>query len=372
MGNKVAYLLGSLNRGGTETLMLDIFRNALANKLDAVCILRKSGVLEKDFINSEVKIIKLPFSKNIFAYLYRLRRVIKTENIRVIHTHQPIDAIFAKLAFLFSDTKVLLSVHEYDFFYSKLAKILLSIALRITHTNIYVSNSQRNYFTEKFGLKPKKQLTIYNGIAINKFESNQIIGDIRAELALDNKTLLIGTVGNFGPVRDQFTLCRFIKQLADCGIEFKFIFIGEKSLVYPERFEECYSYINDHKLIDKVFFLGSRNDVPSLLKQLNTFVYSSDHDTFGIAVVEALFSGIPVFVNDWGVMNEITDHGKLATIYKTKNEIDLLEKFLAFLNNKEKYLERAAIAKLVTMEKFSINNHIMQLKDYYSQCNKSF
>ena len=49
---KVVYLLGSLNRGGTETLMLDVFRNAVRCGLDAVCIYRKGGVCEDDLLGT--------------------------------------------------------------------------------------------------------------------------------------------------------------------------------------------------------------------------------------------------------------------------------------------------------------------------------
>jgi len=40
---KVSYLLGSLNRGGTETLTLDVFRKAATNGLELIGIYRKKG-----------------------------------------------------------------------------------------------------------------------------------------------------------------------------------------------------------------------------------------------------------------------------------------------------------------------------------------
>ena len=96
-------------------------------------------------------------------------------------------------------------------------------------------------------------------------------------------------------------------------------------------YDECVTYCQQNSLLDKVSFLGSRDDVPTILQQLDAFVYATDHDTFGIGVVEAMAVGIPVFVNDWEVMTEITDNGKFATLYKSKDEKDLLRHFLLFL-----------------------------------------
>ena len=112
--------------------------------------------------------------------------------------------------------------------------------------------------------------------------------------------------------------------------------------------------------------MGSRNDVPEILKQLNAFIYSSNHDTFGIAVIEAMYAGIPVFVNDWEVMLEITDGGKHGTIYKSKNEYDLLEKFNHCLNNKEQYIEKAKVDSEWVRENYSINTHLEKLKELYA------
>ena len=49
---KTAIVLGSLNRGGTETLMLDLCQNLKKKDFDAVGIYRKGGVLEQEFQQS--------------------------------------------------------------------------------------------------------------------------------------------------------------------------------------------------------------------------------------------------------------------------------------------------------------------------------
>lgn len=369
---KIAYLLGSLNRGGTETLLLDVFRNASKNNLDAIGIYRKTGVYEKEFTASGVSMYNLPVGRNPISYLLKLRKLLITTNITVAHAQQPIDALYARLACIGTGVKVVLTFHGYDFTDKSFARWVLKSIIGCTARNIYVSDTQRKYYQEKYKLKPAKQAVVYNGISFDKLDthqmtqSHQMISNLRSELKLSPDTLLMGSVGNFNAVRDQFTICKFLKLLNDNGIDFHFVFAGKRIESMPELYDCCVNFCRDNGLEKKVFFLGVRNDVPVILSQLDAFVYSTNHDTFGIAVVEAMAVGIPVFVNDWGVMTEITTGGKYATLYKTKDEQDLLREFMLFLQNREQYRQQAGRAADYVRSKFTIEKHIANLKIVYS------
>lgn len=377
---KIAYLLGSLNRGGMETLLLDVFRNAAANQLEAIAVYRKSGVLESDFINSPVQLYKLPFQKNIVRYFFHLRKILINQNIKCIHAQQPLDALLAWIATFGLDIKILLTLHGYDLQESRLGKMILSFILKRTDTNIYVSNAQREYYQKKYRLDENKQRVVYNGISFDKFDKAKSTSThsmtsshtmskentLRRELKLTPEAVLFGMVGNFNKVRDQLTICRFLKLLKKEDIPFYFVFMGKRVENSSNLYDDCVNYCRQNDLLANVSFLGSREDVPDILSQLDVFVYATDHDTFGIGVVEAMAVGIPVFVNDWLVMSEITDNGKYATIYKTKDEQDLLRYFLLFLQDNTSFIRKAREASIFVREKYSIEKHIEKLKKIYN------
>jgi glycosyltransferase involved in cell wall biosynthesis len=377
---KIAYLLGSLNRGGTETLSLDVFRNASANRLEAIAIYRKSGVLEPYFINSPVQLYRLPFQRNIFSYFFRLRRILMDQNIKCIHAQQPLDALLAWIATFGLDIKILLTLHGYDLQESRLGKMILSFILKRTYANIYVSNAQREYYQKKYGLDENKQRVVYNGISFDKFDKAKSTSThsmtsshtmskkntLRRELKLTPDTMLFGTVGNFLQGRDQLTICKFLKLLRMERSLFHFVFVGKRIESSANLYDDCVNYCRQNNLLENISFLGSRDDVPDILSQFDAFAYSTDHDTFGIGVVEAMAAGIPVFVNDWLVMSEITDNGKYATIYKTKDEQDLLRHFLLFLQDNTSFIRKAREASVFVREKYSIEKHIENLKQVYS------
>ena len=360
---KIAFLFGSLNRGGLETLMLDVFRNLKKTDFAVIALHRKVGVLQVDFDKTNVPLVYLPFNKNIFPYLSTLRKIIRQEKISIVHAQQPLDAMLAYFAAFGLPVKIVLTLHGFGIGDSKIR----SFILKRTDLNLYVSNFQKDYYVKKFNLDESKQPVIYNGIDFSKLklQNSPKHETLRAKLNLSQSTLLMGMVGNFNIGRDQLFICQFLSLLKEKNIQFHFLFIGKKIDALPERYDGCVDYCKKHGLIDNVSFLGTRNDVPDILVQLDAFVYATEHDTFGIAVVEAIASGVPVFVNDWEVMGEITDNGKLANLYKTDDKTDLLEKFMLFLQNKDAYKQKALENAAVVREKYSIEKHIQELKEIY-------
>lgn len=366
---KVVYLLGSLNRGGTETLMLDVFRNAERYGLDAVCIYRKGGVCEDDFQQSGVRMIELPTDKNIVQYLIRLRKELQTQKAEVVHAMQALDALYARLATLGTGMKVVQTLHGFDFDAGRVGKMINRWILSRTEMNYYVSDYQRKYYQQQYGLKAGKQAVIYNGISFDKLDQAVIPGPtLRTEFRIPEGILLMGMVGNFNAVRDQLTVCRFLKLLNMSGKDFRFIFVGKRVAGQESLYDQCVEFCDAAGLADKVIFAGVRHDVPAILKQLDLFVYSSACDTFGIAVVEALASGLPVLVNDWAVMREISNNGQLCNLYATGDENDLYVQFSQLISNLYKDNQKAVAIRQV----YSIENHIQQLKQQYLFLNSSF
>jgi glycosyltransferase involved in cell wall biosynthesis len=364
---KTSYLLGSLNRGGTETLVLDVFRNAKANGLDAIGIYRKSGVCEQEFYDSGVSMFKVSPSKNIVSYLLKLRKLISNQKATIVHAQQPLDALFAYIALFGTGIKILLTLHGFDYTENKTGKLILRFILKRTSKNIYVSNYQKEYYTKKYKLNIQKQEVVYNGVSFEKFNLNENNANIINDLKTQSDTIILSAVGNFNMGRDQMTLCRFANLLHKANTDFRLLLVGKRIDSLGFRYDECINYCKDKNLTNKVLFLGVRNDVPAILQLSDAFIYSTSHDTFGIAVVEALACGLPVFVNDWSVMTEITENGKLATLYKTKDETDLFRQFSLYLQDKNQFEEKAKAASKIVYEKYSIEKHIQDLKKVYNE-----
>lgn len=363
---KVAYIFGGLNRGGAETLALDVFGNSNRSGINFICIHRKRGELYDTFHQSGIRIFELkPKSLFDFFYLLKVRKLLLAEKVEIAHTHQVVDSFIVLLATMFTKIKTIQTFHGHGYDYTLAMRFMRWWVLKFNNKNVFVSNSQLEYYKEKYRVPALKCCVVYNGISFNKFEIKPA-NNIRPELGIDTDTLLTGTVGNFASGRDQLTICKFLKLLSDSGIMFKHIFVGGISKPEPWRYQQCIDYCLQNNLNNKVVFLGKRTDVPEILLQLDAFIYSTNHDTFGIALLEAIAAGIPVFANDWRVFKEITLNGKLATLYKTKNEVSLFEKFSNFLKDKDSFSKKASEASGFVTQTYTIENHINKLTELYS------
>lgn len=342
----VAYLFGSLNRGGTETLMLDVFRSVQAHQFTLLGIYRKEGALLSDFQASGKEMIPLRLRSNPVKYLSDLRSLVKQHKIEILHAVQSLDAVLADFACTGLNVKVVQTIHSFDFKASLFSKVLIGLSLRLTDANVFVSHYQRDYYSRMYPQSSgTKNRVVYNGIAMDKL--------IQRDKQEPSNPLKLLTVGNFNAGRDQLTLCRFALRLKKEGVNFRWLFAGKRIENEAWRYDRCMNFILENDLSDCVSFPGVRNDVPQLLAQSDLFVYASEYDTFGIAVVEAMAAGIPVLVNDWPVMKEITEEGKWAAIYKTKDEDDFFYQFKHAAFNEE--------ASAVIRQRYSIQAHISSL-----------
>lgn len=360
---KVAFLLGSLNRGGAESLVLDTLRKAEDAPFEMILIHRKSGSMQTDFYETGVKCIRCrsKISKP-FGCIIELRRILKTECVDVIHTQQRIDAFLACFAIIGTKIKIVDTFHGFDTGYGLWSRFNVKFSSRHSDALAFVSQYEADHYKMKYKIPDEKVRVVYNGIDFSKMDDA-----LEPENLPNSKksALRMAMVGSFGPGRDQMTVCKFLKVLNDRNVPFDFYFVGGKNSERPELFENCENYCKENEIGDDVHFVGVRKDVPSILKTMDAFIYSTEHDTFGIAVVEAIASGLPVFVNDWGVMKEISNNGAWATLYETKNVEDLCAKFMDFVKHQLEYKEKAKNNAITVRNEYSIERFADKLWKMY-------
>lgn len=361
---KVLHILDSLNRGGTETLVLDVCRNARANGLDLTLAATGGGALEAEFQRSGVEFIRWQRHGPVDLHLAaRLRRLTKARGINVVHTHQAVEALHAYLATRGTQTKCALSFHlcAAD---RKNARALKFLAPRM-HANVAVSRDLLNCLRTDAGLDTSRNFhVIYNGVDAERLQPTG--GDLRAELNLTGRELLLGMVGNFyaDGRKDQLTVCRALPALFAAAPHARFIFVGAHTA--PQLFDECVNFCRAQGIADRVHFLGQRADIPAVLHALDLFVFSSRMDSFGVAVVEAMMMGVPAVVSDIGALREVTDDGAYAVMFRTGDANDLARCLIALANDPVRRAELGVRGRAWATEQFGIAAHLARLRALYS------
>ena len=364
---KVAYFIGSLNRGGTEMLLLDSFRRRDIAPYESILIYRNEGELSDAYRDTGVTMFRVKHNYSKTRYVQEIRKLLKKENVDVLHTQTLLNAFLGLFCTCFTRVKLVATFH--GFFLSTKERFYTYLVLWFANASVFVSGYERDWYVNRTFLAPRKKFhVVYNGIDFSKMDKQYEMPDFLKEKDSGfHRKIKLAMVGNFVSGRSQSIICKSLNALKGSGYtNFVFYFIGKRSEKEAARYDNCVRYVEENKLTSFIHFLGGRGDVPAILQNIDGFVYSTDHDTFGIAVVEAMSMGLPVVVNDWGVMKEITNNGENAILYKTGNVEDCKDKLVELINNISKLKDLAQSKSGIIRERYCIESNINTLNTLYN------
>ncbi|HEX8639218.1 MAG TPA: glycosyltransferase family 4 protein, partial [Pyrinomonadaceae bacterium] len=161
---KILHFLDTLNRGGAETLVLDVCRNAEENGLNISFAAAGGGALETDFRTSGVPFFRfrrrLPFDLFLVS---NLRRIVRKNEFDIVHTHQSVEALHALAAVFGTKTKVVLTHHGIVADRKNLLTLKF-VMPRVAH-NVAVGRASKKTYETDLNLRfPPHASVIYNGV----------------------------------------------------------------------------------------------------------------------------------------------------------------------------------------------------------------
>lgn len=153
---------------------------------------------------------------------------------------------------------------------------------------VAVSECTKKDIVELYGIAPEKIDVVYQGCfsIFNQRVEDNIKQEIIKKHKLPNKYLL--SIGSIEDRKNILLIVKALKQIPDIH----FVAIGRQRK-YAEKVK---AYAEQNGLTDRVHLLSGipLNDLPAILQASETFIYPSLYEGFGIPIIEALCSGIPV------------------------------------------------------------------------------
>lgn len=316
---------------GAQRVMLsqaDYF-HAKGYSVQAVFIYDKQGLATEWQVQHPYPLISLQgwkYGGNTLANILRLiigllRLYILLRNVDVVITFTPhSNLIGLPLAWL-AGVKVRLGTHHSH--PENVSGLLRWLHGRLTNSGlctrmICVSSQVRTLAVNDEGADPSKLAVIDNGIYPPQHQSLdwQARQQLRTSLGVKPGEILFLTVGRLMVQKGHAYLLDAIGQLG--ADDFLFVFVGQGPLEEGLR-----QQAQRLKIEDKIRFAGVRNDVGQLLEVADVFVQPSLWEGMSLALLEAMFAGLPIVATNIEAATDVLRHERSALLVNLRDPGDL-------------------------------------------------
>lgn len=290
----VMYLLANLSTtGGTTSKIYSTLDYSKYN----IFIVAKKEVISENFESlwlrhSNCNIIWLNSRKHIIKNLIMLCRVIRQNNIKIIHVFFPFETYITFLLKLLNPSLIIIRSFEGNVNRKLVIKLLSRLVLPHFNMCIFISKYVENFYKQKFNIK--------KGIIL--FNSAGHVCKYQIKTSVKGKCHLLSVAG-LNIMKNVFMYVEIAKVLRQRGFNFDLTILGDGPL-----YESLKRKIKDNHLDENVFLLGNINNPIPYYESSDIYIHPADKEGFGIVVAEALSSGTPVVVsNVGGVVETVED-----------------------------------------------------------------
>jgi glycosyltransferase involved in cell wall biosynthesis len=290
---KVLHVITGLDAGGAE-LQLAMILQHTRHESDVVTLYNPGPVAEQiEAQGTTVRNIGMQSNTELPALL-RLRKLIKDGQYDVVHTHLYRTQIYARPAARLAGTPVVLttehSIGETHIERRKMTRGVRALYLtseRFSDATIAVSDIVKDRLV-RWGVRPGKITVIPNGVDTDELGFDAAARDrVREQFGISPDTYVIGALGRLDPnKRVDLTMEAAAPML---GERCKILVIGRGE--DQARLEAAAERIG---VTEHVIFGGYQKDTTAMLAAFDLYVAASLQETFGLSVLEALASGLPV------------------------------------------------------------------------------
>tara|TARA_B100001778_G_scaffold317938_1_gene306078 strand:+ start:367 stop:1491 length:1125 start_codon:yes stop_codon:yes gene_type:complete len=359
---KILITHSSNDNYGASKVLISIINILIKNGYDIYLILPNKGSLNKNktIKKTNLQIINLGvFRKKYFTILglinrlyfiikssIYIRKFIKKNKIDLVYTNTSTiisPSIAAKLVGIPS----IFHIHEIPSGNIIYSKFITSFLNNFSRDIICVSKSVYDFWLLK-GANRNKLEIIYNGFIFQKPKQKKINSD----------KIVFTSISRIIPYKGHSLLIEIFEKLFKKNNKIQLQIIGDTLPQYQNYLDKLKLNIKKRGLMNKIIFLGFRNDVMSILGNTSFFIHTPlSHDPFPTVIFEAIQSKTPVITNNLGGAYEILNNGTngLIIINDLINEsVDNIYKYVENHDLQKENIENAFeyVCKNFTIENF--------------------
>ena len=303
MKKKILHVTGAMNVGGTETMLINLYRKVNKKiEFNFISYSNEEAFYDKEIEKLGGKVIRLnqPNKVGFINSIKDIKRVIKENGpYDAVHTHMLFNCGIAMIAAYLSGVKVRVS-HAHTTsdegvgIIRKLYISLMRIFIKVFSTNFLACSdgAGRYLFGNNITLN-KKYKMIPNYIDYEKFINCTDTTSIRKKFGIKEDDIVICHIGRFITAKNHKFLVEVAKEMINRNNKVKVLLVGVGDL--RQSIEEK---VKELEIDKNVYFIGLTDNIPSILNNSNLFILPSIYEGLGLVLLEAQASKVPCLVSD--------------------------------------------------------------------------
>jgi glycosyltransferase involved in cell wall biosynthesis len=278
-------------------------------------------------------------------------RCLRERRDRIIHLHLEIKYT-PYLIRLAGCARLVYSIHsDLPMFQRAEWRVRLRVLNRLVSYYIAISERVRSYFLEVSGARPEKVITVRYGFEL---PSETIV--TRREHDIPDGAFVVGFVGRLTCQKNLFVFLDALQRRSDIlGI-----IVGD-----GDQRDELRSYAEERRIAN-VRFLGPVPNAYRLMPLFDVFCLPSLWEGFGLVLLEAMLSRVPIIASSRGAIPEILAQGKYGLLFEP-NVDDLVRAIDMAMNARELLCEQAEAAQEYAKREFGVERMTLQTISVYGQ-----
>jgi glycosyltransferase involved in cell wall biosynthesis len=305
-------------------------------------------------------LIELPLRNSLdVASALKLARYVRQHQIEIIHAHIARDYPLAAFAARRTSARLILTRHVL-FPLSRIHRLLLRRAACV----IAVSQAVADGLITQSIFDQDKIIVIHNGVNVDRFVNGSDPGSSGRGTGA---RLCVGMVGELAPIKGQEDFLRAAAIVKSKRDDVDFVIAGEDKSRSGENRRLLERMIDELALSERVRITGWANDVLALLRTFDIFVSASRSESFGIAIVEAMASGVPVVATMTPGAREIIDPEKTGKLVPIGDAEALAAAIWELLDDPLKRDRLAVNAQPMVSERFSLDRMVTRTEHLYQE-----
>lgn len=329
---RILFFITGLGKGGAEKQLFNLMSGLINKKnLEIKLISIFGGDYEKDFkkLGISVNVFFKNKNFNLFKSIFLFKKYVKDFKPDIVHSFLFHSNIISKFSLFFMKKNFKL-ICSYRSLIKKYPLITFLEYLNQWKTDLLICNSKRALMDLKIYnfFKVKKKI-VYNGFEIKKINTKKAK---EFKKKYKGKKIIL-TVGRFSLEKDYFTNIRTCFELSLLRDDFLFIYVGGND------YKKYLKFAKKLKILDKIVFLGKRDDVLELMSISKVFFLPTLYESQCNALMEAMYSKLPIVTTDLKENRELV---KFAKFCKVKDYKCMAKKINEILNGSfnNNYLEK--------------------------------